>query len=85
MPNDPSITQIIDNSNGMLSQQKILEHQLMQIEMQERINKLEKYTKSSALRMNNTKSLFGEAEEKFRRARRERSNFGGFQQENSLK
>ena len=90
MPNDPSITQIIDNSNGILSHQKILEHQLMQMEMQERINKLEKYTKSSALRMNHTKNLFGEAEENFRKARKEKSLAGGSKrgsngQENSLK
>lgn len=61
----------------------------MQIEMQERINKLELYTKSSALRMNQTKKIFGEVEDNFKKARKERigagSNRAIHAQENSLK
>jgi hypothetical protein len=48
------------------------------------------YTKSSALRMQNTKKIFGEAEAQFRKTRKERFEAGGSTraingQENSLK
>lgn len=59
MPNDPSVAQLDEQRGGFLSSQKLSEHIALKSEIQQRIDRIEKYKKTKEFEPNKSlKQMF---------------------------